>query len=259
MRGERLSNGLTVITVGEGPPLVTLPGLGTGADLATKVPVLAAVAARTLAGGLGRQVHHIQRPTNPPAGMTLPDLAGWHAEALRGRFGRPVDLMGTSGGGATALQIALDHPDVVRRLILCTIAGRPGEEGRRELVRLMDDERRGRNNPWAASGLVTRGARRLLITGMFAAGTITGSQRAPGEFALVEAIKDWDVMGRLPELQAPTLLIAGGRDALIPADIARATAEAIPNCHLLMIESGDHLTTMFDRRVSPTIKGFLAA
>jgi pimeloyl-ACP methyl ester carboxylesterase len=63
--------------------------------------------------------------------------------------------MGTSGGGATALQTALDHPDRIRRLFICTIAGRPGEEGKRRLVRLMDGERQGHNNPWAASGLVT--------------------------------------------------------------------------------------------------------
>lgn len=259
MRGERLNNGLTVITTGDGPPLVTLPGLGAGADLATKVPPLITVSATALANGLHRRVHHIQRPTNPPVGMTLPDLAAWHAEAFRSRFDGPVDLMGTSGGGATALQIALDHPDTVRRLVLCMIAGRPGEEGRRQLVGLMDDERRGRNNPWTASGLVTRGVQRLLVAGMFGAAAVNGRRRAPGEFALVEAIKDWDVMDRLPELQMPTLLIAGGRDRLIPADIARATAAAIPNCHLLMIDGGDHLTTMFDRTVSPTIKGFLAA
>jgi pimeloyl-ACP methyl ester carboxylesterase len=258
MIGERLNDGLTVITAGAGPDLVTLPGLGAGADLAVQVPRMTAWSATTLAGGLHRRIHHIQRPTNPPAGTMLPELAAWHAEAFRSRFEGPVDLMGTSGGGATALQIALDHPDTVRRLVLCIIAGRPGEQVERQLVRLMDEERNGHNNPWAASGLVTRGPQRLLVAAMFTAATITGRKRAPGEFALVEAIKDWDVTHRLPELRAPTLLIAGSRDTLIPADTARATAEAIPNCRLLMIEGGDHLTTMVDRRVAPAIREFLA-
>ncbi|HEY0499766.1 MAG TPA: alpha/beta hydrolase [Kutzneria sp.] len=258
MIGERLNNGLTVITAGDGPHLVTLPGLGAGADLATKVPPFTAFSATTLASGLHRRIHHIQRPVNPLVGITLPDLAAWHAEALRTRFEGPVDVMGTSGGGATALQIALDHPDTIRRLVLCMIAGRPGEEGRRRLVRLMDGERRGHNNPWAASGLVTRGPQRLLIAAMYAATAVTGKKRAPGEFALVEAIKNWDVTNRLHELRAPTLLIAGGRDTLIPADNARATAAAIPNCRLLMIGGGDHLTTMFDRRAAPAIREFLA-
>ncbi len=30
--------------------------------------------------------------------------------ALRERFGEPVDVMGISGGGVTAPQLALDHP-----------------------------------------------------------------------------------------------------------------------------------------------------
>ena len=57
--------------------------------------------------------------------MTVAQLAGWHATAFRERFGEPVDVMGISGGGITALQLELDHPGTVRRLVLC-IAARIG-------------------------------------------------------------------------------------------------------------------------------------
>jgi hypothetical protein len=30
--------------------------------------------------------------------MTIAELAGWHATALRERFGEPVDVMGIAGG-----------------------------------------------------------------------------------------------------------------------------------------------------------------
>jgi pimeloyl-ACP methyl ester carboxylesterase len=81
-----------------------------------------------LAGGFRRMVHLIHRPVRPPAGMTIADLAGWHATALRARFAEPVDVMGTSGGGITALQLALDHPATVRRLVLCVTASRGDED-----------------------------------------------------------------------------------------------------------------------------------
>jgi hypothetical protein len=55
-----------------------------------------------LARGFERTVHLIHRPVSPPPGMTIAELAGWHAAALRERFGEPVDVMGTSGGGITA-------------------------------------------------------------------------------------------------------------------------------------------------------------
>jgi hypothetical protein len=97
--GERLNDGLSALAVGEGPPLVVLPGLGQGADLSVRVPRTAALSATALARGFGRTVHLIHRPVSPPPGMTIAGLAGWHATALRDRFGEPVDVMGTSGGG----------------------------------------------------------------------------------------------------------------------------------------------------------------
>ncbi|EWM19360.1 alpha/beta fold hydrolase [Kutzneria sp. 744] len=257
MHGERLNNGLTAIAVGDGAALVTLPGLGNGADLAVKVPRMVALSAKTLARGFRRRVHHIQRPTEMPRGTTIEELAGWHAEALRERFDGPVDVMGTSAGGITALQLAMDHPDVVRRLVLCTAASRPSEEGKRALLRLMREERRGKHDPWAASGLITRGPLRLLTTVVYTVASLTNNKRAPGEAEMVEAAQGWDVTERLGEVQAPTLVIAGTRDALVPVEYARATAERIPNARLLLIEGGDHLTTMFNGRVSPTIRGFL--
>jgi pimeloyl-ACP methyl ester carboxylesterase len=255
MYGERLNDGLSVVAVGQGEPLVTLPGLGTGADLSLKVPPLTAFSATVLAAGYKRRVHAINRPMAVPPNTTLPNLADWHAKALRERFNGPVDVMGTSGGGATALQLAIDHPDVVRRLILCTIASRPGDHGRQQLLNLIRAEQRHRRDPWAASGLVTSGPLRLLT---FAAYTLgSRGKRAQGETALVEAVQHWDVTDRLGEVTAPTLLIAGGRDKIIPSELARATAAGIPNARLLMIERGDHLTTVFDRRVSPAIREFL--
>lgn len=255
MHGEKLNHGLSVAAVGDGPPLVTLPGLGAGADLAAKVPPMTAFATKSLAQGLKRRVHVIQRPLAAPPGMAIADLAGWHATALRERFDGPVDVMGTSAGGITALQLAMDHPDVVRRLIVCVAAGKPGAESRKTLLQVVQDEMKGRHHPWVASGLLTRGPLRLLAFAGFALGG--RAQRAQGEVAMVEAVQDWDVTDRLGEIAAPTLLIGGTRDAIIPPALVRATADGIPNARLLMIVGGDHLSTMFDRRVSPTIRGFL--
>src|SRR3954451_24046475 len=140
VRGERLNDGLSAVAVGEGSPLVMLPGLGQGADLAVRVPRLAALSTTALAGGFKRRVHLIHRPVRPAAGMTIAELAGWHATALRERFGEPVDVMGISGGGATALQLALDHPGTVRRLVLCAVASPVGEHGMRDLSRMVERE-----------------------------------------------------------------------------------------------------------------------
>lgn len=54
MRGERLNDGLSAVAVGEGPPLVVLPGLGQGADLSVRVPRTAAWSTTALASGFKR-------------------------------------------------------------------------------------------------------------------------------------------------------------------------------------------------------------
>lgn len=256
MRGERLNDGLSAVAIGEGPPLVVLPGLGAGADLSVRVPRMAAVSNTALATGLRRTVHLVHRPLRPPPGMTVADLAGWHATALRARFGEPVDVMGASGGGVTALQLALDHPDTVRRLVVCIAACRVGEHGRRELLRMVAREGQGRSVAGISSRLVAHGPLRLLLLAAYA--VPRRRSRAPGETALVHAVQHWDVTARLGRLRAPLLLVGGTRDRVAPPELLRATASGVPDGRLVLLPGRGHASTLFDQRMKPAIAGFLA-
>jgi pimeloyl-ACP methyl ester carboxylesterase len=256
VRGERLNDGLSAVAVGQGPPLVVLPGLGQDADLAAGVPRTVAWSNLLLATGLKRTVHLIHRPLRPPAGMTIAQLACWHATALRERFGEPVDVMGISGGGVTALQLTLDYPDTVRRLVLLVAASRASDRGRRDLLRLVELEDQGRSTAWFGSGLVAHGPLRLLLAGLYA--LPPGRSRAPGEAALVRAGQNWDVTGRLAEIRVPTLVMGGTRDPIIPPGLLQATASGIPGARLLLLPGRGHQGAMWDRRVKPAIEAFLA-
>jgi pimeloyl-ACP methyl ester carboxylesterase len=256
VRGERLNDGLSAVAVGDGPPVVVLPGLGAGADLSVRVPRTAALSTAALAKGFGRTVHLIHRPLHPPAGMTIADLAQWHATALRERFGEPVDVIGTSGGGATALQVVLDHPGVVRRLVLQVAASRIDEVGRRDLLQVVEREREGRSAARIGSRLIAHGPLRAVLLVGFALSR--GRPRAPGEAALVEAAQDWDVTGRLAGVGVPVLVVGGGRDRLVPPELMRATARGIPDARLLLLAGRGHLSALFDRRLKPAIAAFLA-
>ncbi|GAA3538619.1 3-oxoadipate enol-lactonase [Amycolatopsis ultiminotia] len=253
MRGARLNDGLSVLTVGSGPALVVVPGLGAGADLAERVPRSAEWSARALATGLNRTVHLVHRPMWMPDGTSIAELAGWYAAALRERFDRPVDVLGTSAGGVTGLQLAMDHPDLVRRLVMLVAASRADERAARALLESVRREQRGRSAAWAGSGLVARGPLRLLVFGAYA----LGGRRAPGEAAMATALQGWDVTDRLAEVTAPTLVIGGTRDRIIPPDLVRATAAGIPDSRLLLLPGRDHLRAMYARQVKPAIETFL--
>jgi pimeloyl-ACP methyl ester carboxylesterase len=255
MHGERLTHGLSVTTTGDGPPLVFLPGLGPGADLSHAVPRAMAASARAVARGTHRTVHLINRPIDMPPGTTIAHLAGWYADALRERFNEPVDILGTSAGGVTALQLAIDHPDIVRRLVISVAASRVSDRGRRHLLYSVERERRGQSAAWISSGLVAHGLLRLLVVAVYAAGP--SQPRAPGEVALIEAAQDWDVTARLGEITVPTLVIGGTRDPLIPPALAEATADGIPNARLLLLRGRGHATTLFDPRATRAATAFL--
>lgn len=55
------------------------------------------------------------------ATQSYPDMAGDLAEVIES-LGGPVDLLGHSMGGKTAMQLALTRPDLIRRLVVADIA-----------------------------------------------------------------------------------------------------------------------------------------
>jgi pimeloyl-ACP methyl ester carboxylesterase len=255
-RGERLNDGLSVVAAGTGPPLVILPGFGLGADLSVRVPRSVAWSTAALATGFQRTVHQINRPVDPAPGMTIVALAGWLAAALRERFGHPVDVMGISGGGVTALQLALDHPDTVHRLVICVAASRVGPEGQRELLRLTELEGDGRSAAWLGSGLIAHGPLRLAV--LAASGLSRGQPRAPGEVMLVHAGQGWDVTDRLAEIRMPVLVAGGTRDRIVPPELVRATAAGIAGARLLLLTGRGHFSALYDPRLKPAIAALLA-
>jgi pimeloyl-ACP methyl ester carboxylesterase len=105
---------------GSGEPIVLLHGLGASRRLWHRVaPLLASSGRRVLAPdlpGFGE---------SPPAGagFEFPAVTEALAGALRHRTQEPFDLLGHSLGGAVALEFAVAHPELVRRLVLAAPAG----------------------------------------------------------------------------------------------------------------------------------------
>ena len=203
------------------------------------------------------RIHLLHRPLHPPAAMTIAALAGWHATAFRDRFGEPVDVMGISAGGVTALQLELDHPGTVRRLVLCSAASRVGPQGLGELQRLIEAEGQERSSARIGSGLIAHGPLRLLVLAAF--GLARGQTRAPGEAMLVQAAQSWDVTARLGEISVPALVAGGTRDRVVPPELVRATASGIAGARLLLLPGRGHLTALYDPRLKPAIERFLGS
>src|SRR4029077_1386516 len=114
------------LAVGHGRPLVVLPGLSRGLEHNS-------LSFRPLSKVTQREVYVVNRPSKLARGTSMAALAAKHAGALQAHFGKPVDVLGISTGGTIALQMAVDHPTVVARLIIVAAASWLGEVGRAKL------------------------------------------------------------------------------------------------------------------------------
>jgi pimeloyl-ACP methyl ester carboxylesterase len=170
-----------------------------------------------------REVHVVDLPK----ALSLEDAAGWLAERIRAEGLDRVDLVGHSMGGLISARLAADRPELVGRLVLIAPAGvAPGSRAGHVLPLLRALRRTSpRLLPLLARDAVRAGPRRLW--------------RAAGE--VVEA----DERARLGAIAAPTLVLWGGRDTLLPPALAEVFRSEIPDARLVVLERAGHVP-MFD-------------
>ena len=143
VREGTLYGGLPYLAVGQGPPLVVFSGLT--AEHANPTGLARRLELQTLKP-MARHftVYAVNRKPGLPAGATIKDLAGHYAEAIAHEFPDPVWIEGISTGGSIAQQFAIDHPHLVRRLVLAATACRlspHGQQVQRRFAELTADGR----------------------------------------------------------------------------------------------------------------------
>jgi pimeloyl-ACP methyl ester carboxylesterase len=215
-----------------------------------------------LAHASQRTIHVINRPSGLPRGISMPDLAARQARLLADRFPGPVDLFGASTGGAIALQLAVDHPHLVHRLIIVTAASWLGHEGREKLRQYGEEVAQGRSGARIlASVLASPRTEWLMATTLWFSHRLErGKHPIPYDMlATIDAEVAFDVTPRLGEIRSPTLLIAGAHDRAFPLPLVQATAAGIPNSRLIVYPKAGHVGTMIHPNFGRDIATFLSA
>ena len=204
-------------------------------------------------------VYLVTRKPGLPIGYSMQDMSNDYAAMIRDEFDGPVDVMGMSTGGPIAQYFAVDHPDLIRRLVLAITGYRLTEEGKK-LQRNVGELARQRK--W-------RGAYASLITGVYRRGIkkhvfrllmwLFGAFGVPDDpsdgLVEIEAEDKHNFKDQLAEIQIPTLVIGGEEDYFYPI---RETATGIPNAKLILYKGFGH-NVIFDhsRQFSEDILSFL--
>lgn len=231
-----LPPGMAFVRMGSGRPLLVLPGLTPdhdlpeGSDLRFQTGQFAPLAR-------AREVWWVNRRQGLPAGISMAGIAADYAELIRSRFDPPVDVLGTSTGASVALALAVDHPDLIRRLVVHG-AHRLGERGRRTQRVMARELRAGHPRRAAAVEFEAIGAGPVSGAAMTALGWLFGRRfygsAGTDVLAVIDAEDALDVGDRLGEITAPTLVVGGARDRFYSPALFRATAERIPDARLLL-------------------------
>jgi pimeloyl-ACP methyl ester carboxylesterase len=204
--------------VGDGPPVVLIPGLG--ADVATFEPIIHGLAPRCRVlvfdpRGAGRS----DKPDIPYSiGMLADDTAG-----LMETVGQPAStVVGVSMGGRVALELALRHPERVERLVLVSTAARSAPYRRSRLPWVVVDTLRHRPKP-------------------------PGDDLPPSHQRQLAASRSYDGSARLGDVHVPALILHGRGDRVIPYSLGREMFEGLAGSQLVTVQGG-HLVFMVRRR-----------
>lgn len=195
-------------------------------------------------------------------GPVTPYRPWWVAHAaktilLHYGYDRPVDVMGVSWGGGAAQQFAFQYQNRTRRLILCATS--PGSimvPGKIESLSKMADPRRYMDRDFLAQNFKTLYGDEPSGASLFAA-RMKPPTRAGYVYQLA-AMMGWTSLPFLPLLPHETLILAGGRDHIVPVANAKILKAMIRRSELHVVEDGGHLFVLSKaREVIPVLKTFL--
>ncbi len=251
---------IRVRTVGEGPPLLLVMGIGGNIDMW-----------EPLAGALhGRELIMFDFPGTGSSDLSfLPPTMGFNALMVRLLLKRlnlsQVDVLGYSWGGILAQHLAIQHPRSVRRLVLvATTVGLGGKPPPLDVAARLATPRRYYSRSYfkdVAPSLY--GGRYRTDSDMVEdhASTRTGRPPSPaGYFSQLSALAGYSTLPGLPFLRARTLIIAGGDDPIVDTFNPHLIARLVRRSRLAVIPEAGHLLLVDSPEVAaPLIEEFLVA
>jgi 3-oxoadipate enol-lactonase len=226
---------------GQGEPVLLIMGLAYPSQMWYRTRPLLASRHRTLAfdnRGIGRS----DVPQGPyPIAVMASDVAA----VLDAAGIESAHVFGVSMGGMIAQEFTLQYPARVRSLILgCTAAGGPtAVRAEPDAIQmLMNREKMSPEQAAEASVpfIYYPKTPRVRIDEDIAVRR-PWFPSAAGYAAQLQGILGWESYSRINQIVAPTLVIHGESDRLIPPGNANLIAERIPGAKLVMIPHASHL------------------
>jgi pimeloyl-ACP methyl ester carboxylesterase len=182
-------------------------------------------------------------PTEGMSFSVLTDYLGWFLDVVGAQ---KTSLAGNSLGGAVAIRYAADHPERVDHLFLLDSAGLHGEETIAAVQPKTREE--ARQTVRNVSGTDFRRLPRFILD------DVVRRAQEPARQQYRDSGEPTDVLRYLPRIEAPTMIVWGERDRLIPTEHAYRMHEAIEGSELTVLPDVGHVPQLqAPRRVADII------
>lgn len=223
---------------GSGTPLVLVHGLGArGEDWQNMIPAMAVRGYHVYAPDLPGY----GRSPRPDASYTISMEEAAAVDFMQSMHLTHADVGGWSMGGWVSMKLALDHPELVNRLVVYDSAGiyfpanfgaelfvPTTSEGLTHLMQILSP------HPRPMPQFVERAVLRKLADNSWVI------QRSMAAMTNGRDLLDF----RLHQMQPPMLIVWGSADQLIPLDVGRKIHESVPGSVLNVVEGCGHLAPL---------------
>ncbi|MEC3918588.1 alpha/beta fold hydrolase [Nocardia sp. CDC160] len=253
-----LAHGLPYLALGSGQPLVFLRWFTpnhanpTGWQRTSEIRTLTPLARHF-------RIYAVGRAPGMAMGTTMAEIATQHAEAIRTEFGTAVNVLGVSSGGSVALQLAADHPDAVRTLVIASSGDTLPTTAKRAQMNYANAVAAGRRALHHTAPVMVRSRplARLAAAILWLADPLARPENPTDTAAFLHAEDSFDVSDRLDEITAPTLVLGGERDAFYPVDTFRRTADRIPHAQLTIYPGTGHQGVVKHKQFAHDVISFI--
>ena len=252
-------NAMDYVRFGNGNrTLIMLPGLGDGLQTVKGTAIPMALTYRSLAKEF--TVYLFSRKDPIPEGQSTRDMARDLKEAMDFLDIGKADIVGVSMGGMIAQWLAIDHPEKVNGLVLAVTAPCPNENLTSSIAQWVQYAKQGDHTALMDSNVqkiysdTYYRKNKWLIPIM---GKLTRPKSYDRFLIQAQACGSHDALARLPEITAPTLILAGAMDRIIGSEAPRLLAERIPDARLKIYPQWGHGLYEEEKDFLPTVMAFL--
>ena len=179
-----------------------------------------------------------------PALAEVADIADWVTRVLDALEIEAAQLVGHSLGSLVALETAARHPERVTALaLLGTAVPMPVTDALLSAAESNDHDALDMVNLWGHSRDGQMGGNRAPGLWMTGGGLRLLERSGPGVLhAALSACNAYTHgLASAANVQCPTLLLLGDRDAMTPPKAAKALAEALPNSTMVVLKGCGHM------------------